>query len=166
MVRPFRFVTILFFITVLSFQNLSAQSTRASLSGIVIDLVSGETLPGVNVIIQSLGRGGTTDIDGKYSISNLRPGTYTVSISYVGYETLSETVELIAGENIRDLQLRVSSTELGLVVINEFASSQRAAINQQIQSNTIVSIVSKDFLEKLPDQNAAEVVGRLPGVSV
>ncbi|MEZ4852184.1 MAG: TonB-dependent receptor [Bacteroidia bacterium] len=43
---------------------------------------------------------------------------------------------------------------------------QQAAINQQINSNTIVNVVSKDKIQSLPDQNAAETVGRLPGISV
>src|SRR5690606_31265161 len=66
----------------------------------------------------------------------------------------------------KSFSLSSGSQQLDVVVINDLANSQRAAINQQIQANTIVSIVSKDFLDKLPDQNAAEVVGRLPGVSV
>ncbi len=52
------------------------------------------------------------------------------------------------------------------VVVTGIARGQLAAINQQVNSNTIVNVVSKERMQELPDQNAAEAVGRLPGVSV
>ena len=52
------------------------------------------------------------------------------------------------------------------MVVRGQATGQRAAINQQVNSNTIVNVISKEKLQELPDQNAAEAVGRLAGVSV
>ena len=40
------------------------------------------------------------------------------------------------------------------------------AINQQLSSTTIKNIVSKNEIQELPEANAAEAVGRLPGVSL
>jgi len=52
------------------------------------------------------------------------------------------------------------------VVVTAMMRGQTAAISQQINSNTIVNVVSKEKIMELPDQNAAETVGRLPGVSL
>lgn len=52
------------------------------------------------------------------------------------------------------------------VVVVGKATGQRAAINPQINSNTIVNVISKEKRQELPDQNAAESMGRLAGVSV
>jgi len=45
------------------------------------------------------------------------------------------------------------------------AQGQVQAINQQLASDKIVSIVSEAKIQELPDFNAAEAIGRLPGVS-
>ncbi len=66
------------------------------LAGVITDAVSGETLPGANVVVTarwvdereiplSIPTGAATDIDGEYFILNLRPGYYTVEISFIGY---------------------------------------------------------------------------------
>ena len=52
------------------------------------------------------------------------------------------------------------------VVVTAMMRGQTAAINQQVNSNTIVNVVSKEKIMELPDQNAAETVARLPGVSL
>jgi len=51
------------------------------------------------------------------------------------------------------------------VIVTAQARGQTAAINQQLASNTIANIVSSDRIRELPDANAAESKGRLPGVS-
>ena len=46
------------------------------------------------------------------------------------------------------------------------AEGQLAAINEQLRSNRIVNVVSAARIQELPDANAAEAVGRLPGVAI
>jgi TonB-dependent receptor len=52
------------------------------------------------------------------------------------------------------------------VLVTAQVEGQIAAINQQRQANTITNVVSKDRIEELPDVNAAESIGRLPGISL
>ena len=52
------------------------------------------------------------------------------------------------------------------VVISAQALGQAAAINQQLSSNTIVNVVSEQKIQELSDANAAEAIGRLPGVAL
>ena len=52
------------------------------------------------------------------------------------------------------------------VLVTAQASAQQQAINQQLTSKTIKNIVSKKQIQELPEANAAEAVGRLPGVSL
>ena len=65
--------------------STSAYAQRGKVGGTVTDAASGETLPGVNVYIEELQQGGTTDADGFYFINNVRPGTYTVCASFIGF---------------------------------------------------------------------------------
>ena len=57
----------------------------------------------------------------------------------------------------------VSTSE---VVVTAQASGQNAAINQQLASDNIVNVVSSAKIQALPDANAAESIGRLPGISL
>ena len=52
------------------------------------------------------------------------------------------------------------------VTVTAQAEGQLSAINQQLSSNTIENVVSKARIKELPDVNAAESIGRLPGVSI
>ncbi len=48
---------------------------------------TGETLPGANIVVVGTAQGATSDIDGLYEIRGLRPGSYNIQASYIGYET-------------------------------------------------------------------------------
>src|SRR5690554_2216747 len=72
--------TLLFCLPVTS---LLAQTGKVS--GRVTDSASNEPLPGVNVVIDGTTQGSVTDVDGYYTIINVRPGTYDIRVSFIGY---------------------------------------------------------------------------------
>ena len=61
---------------------------KGGLTGKITDSGNGETLLGVNLLLQGTYYGAASDINGKYSITNINPGTYTVVVSLIGYKTL------------------------------------------------------------------------------
>ena len=63
----------------------AAAAQTGSLYGKVHDSKSGEELVGANVLLVGTSLGGSTDIDGKFTVRNVPPGTYSVRFSYVGY---------------------------------------------------------------------------------
>src|SRR5690606_35228732 len=79
----------------------SAFAQSGGIRGKVIDATTGETLPQANILIVELNRGGSSDINGNYSILNIPAGTYTVESSFVGYKrfttkvTVSEAVVVL-----------------------------------------------------------------------
>src|SRR5690606_24252371 len=64
------------------------------ITGKVTDSKTDEALPGANILVKELGRGAATNIEGTYTISLLEPGTYTLQVSYVGYKTKEQKVEV------------------------------------------------------------------------
>jgi hypothetical protein len=52
-----------------------------NLSGVVTDAITGDALPGVNVIIKGTYFGTATDLNGKFKLNNISAGTYNVDIS-------------------------------------------------------------------------------------
>jgi TonB-dependent receptor len=138
-----------------------------SLQGIIADSISNEPLIGANVFVVGTSLGGATDIDGNYKVTNISDGTYKIRVSYVGYMT-KDIVVTFKGNKIKHLDIKLSgkSVEGETIVVTAQASGQLQAINQQIQSTTIKNVVSPERLQQNPDANAAEALGRLPGLSL
>lgn len=145
---------------------LSAAET-GKLKGVVVDKESGETLMGANVSVVDRAIGSATDIDGKYTISNIPAGNYLIRASYLGYKSKEVTVTIFAGKTIvQNFELSFEAIEGEVVTVTAQREGQLAAINQQLRSDEIKNVVSADKIEELPEANAAEAVGRLPGVSL
>lgn len=135
------------------------------ISGVVTDVRTGEALPGANVLVEGTSLGAATNINGRYVIPDVPPGSYTFRVSYIGYRTLERqvTVGNVSGM-VRDFKLEAVAVRGKTVVVTAQASGQNAAINQQLSSDRIMNAVSSARIQQLPDANAAESVGRLPGV--
>ena len=148
-------------------KRVRKNAAQGRIRGVVTDLSTGEFLPGASVYIEGTTIGVTTDIEGAYSIANAPEGEQVLVVRFLGYTTERIDVNLTAGEVLeKNVQLVPDIESLQEVVITDQALGQMAAINQQINSNTIVNVVSKDKIESLPDQNAAESIGRLPGIAI
>lgn len=140
----------------------------AQVKGTVTDASTGETLIGANIVIDGTSFGASTDLNGEYTISKIPPGTYTVIFSYIGYETIEKPgVELNEGAVLTlDVELGFESVLGEEIIISAQAQGQMAAINQQRSSYAITNIISSEHIQEVPDVNAAESIGRLPGVSL
>ena len=148
--------------------SVSAQaSVNVTIGGTVKDSQTGDFLPGANVGLVGTGFGASTDINGKYIIQNVPPGSYTVRATYIGYTPKTFPLQVEEGKNVKlDFDLIAVGVEGEVVVITAQAQGQNAAINQQLANTNIVNVVSAARIQELPDANAAESVGRLPGVSI
>lgn len=76
----------IFFLWILMMPSMLLYAQQGSIKGRVFDAVNNEALPFVNIVIQGTATGTSTDIDGKYEIKNLKPGTYTIFATFVGYK--------------------------------------------------------------------------------
>ena len=112
--------------------------------------------------------GTVTDVDGSFRLVNVPVGTQLVRISFIGYETVELPVEVIDDQTTELGEIVLSPANLlGVeVVVTAQLKGQQAAINQQVNSNTIVNVVSSERIREVPDNNAAETIGRLPGVTI
>ncbi|MFV8377775.1 TonB-dependent receptor [Flavobacterium sp. LB3R33] len=108
---------IITFLVVLLSALSSFGQEKFTLSGTIIDANSNETLIGVNVVIPELKTGVTTNEYGFYSIT-IPKGNYTVQISYLGYLTISESINL--DQNIKNnFNLFSNETALQEVIITD-----------------------------------------------
>ena len=165
------------FILYLLLTTLSATCLRAqgqtqinrfgNVSGIVSESIDGETLIGVNLLIKGTSLGTSTDEYGEYLIRRIPEGEQILIVSYIGYESIERTINVISGKNtVINFTLKPQTLEGQEVVVSSQASGQKSAINEQINSRTIKNVVSAEKIRELPDASAATAISRLPGVSL
>ena len=141
---------------------------NGKISGKVTDKETGSGLPGANVFLVNTSIGVATDINGNYTITNVPEGDYTLRASYLGYNTVNVDIKIIPGNVTlnNNFELEPLAVEGKEVLVTAQAVGQMQAINQQISSNSVVNVVSSAKIKELPESNAAEAVGRLPGISL
>ncbi len=138
-----------------------------SVKGTVVEAGTNEPLIGASVLIKGTLKGAATDVDGVFTIRGIDAGVQTLVVSYLGFKTREIELEIEDGETVEiDIVMEWEGVQGEEVTITAQARGQVAAINQQLQSNTISNIVSKDRIQDIPDVNAAESIGRLPGVAI
>lgn len=100
---------------------------RRSIGGRVRDAATGEPLPGASLILEETGTSAAADQSGRYLLSGVSPGTYTLRASFVGYTTARRTVQNTSGPLRADVFLAPSETALSEVVVTAGqASAQRS----------------------------------------
>jgi len=156
--KAFYYITFLMFFF---FTNAFSQD-KFTLSGTITDTKSNETLIGVNIYIPELKTGTTTNEYGFYSIT-IPKGTYTVQISYLGFQTLTETITL--NQNIKNnFKLSGLEEQLQEVVIidNRKATNIRKA-EMSVNKLSIASI--KKMPVVLGEVDVLKSILLLPGVT-
>ncbi len=157
---------VLLLASLFSFCSLFAQGSGA-MKGRVLDSETGESLVGANVVIQNTSLGAATDVHGDFYVRNIPAGTWTARVSYLGYATITREVTITAGGILeQEFRLKPQALQGQEVIIMAQARGQNAAINKQLSSQNVVNVVSAARIQELPDANAAESIGRLPGVSL
>lgn len=150
--------------------STAVQAQQGSISGVVIDKETRETIIGVTVKIEGTTFGAATDFDGRYIIRNVNAGTYTLVFSYIGYNTFTLTnVEVHPGERlILDVILEEGATELDAISVVAFreTNSIEAVILEVQKSTQVVSGVSSQQISRTQDSNAAQVMQRVPGITI
>ena len=160
------FKTGLLILVILFMCNISI-SANSDIEGYIKDAQVNTSLPGANVILLGTSLGSATDVDGKYVIRNVPPGSYTIKASYIGYESFQVEIQVKGTEKLeQNFSLQPVSIEGQTVVVTGQATGQLEAINKQLSSQQIINAVSSARIQELPDANAAESVGRLPGISI
>ncbi len=163
----FSLLVFLFFYFAGAVTVFSQSNQKGSLEGSVIASDSKQPLPFANIMIVGTNKGVATDVDGKFILKNINAGKQKIKVSYVGYNDMVENVLIHPDQTTKIIiVLEAHSIESKEVLVTAQAKGQMAAINTQINSNTIVNVVSPDRIKENPDANAAEAIGRLPGISL
>ncbi len=139
------------------------QADAATLRGRVFEAATHAPAPGATVRIEGVDTVAAGP-DGAYSLGGLKPGAYTVIVDYVGFPSTRQSVTVAEGDTSLDLQL--VQPESQTIVITGQRAADRRALQIKKSSDVIIEVLQANDVGKLPDQNVAEAVKRLPGISV
>lgn len=166
-VRLSRLVVISFLLLV----YLSAlQEARAgNIRGTVRDGKTGETLVGAQLLIQGTTRGTVTDFDGNYFLTDVTKGSYNLVVAFISYENQIIKVEVPeVGDTELVIDLLPVSIDVGevKVVARKRSNTEVALMNTLKSGSLIVSGITAQQISKSQDKDAAEVVRRVPGITI
>lgn len=150
--------------------SLFAQNT-GKIGGKIIDEKTGETLIGATVGIQSTTTGAAADVEGRYLISGLQPGKYTIVIKYIGYQTKSISDIEVRQGTVTPLDVTLGSAALQslneVVVKATFKQESVNALYARRKNDVQVTDgISADVIRRSPDRNTGDVLKRISGTSV
>jgi TonB-dependent receptor len=137
-----------------------------TIKGHVLDNQTKDPLVGANIIIQNTSLGVAADIDGNFEIKFVPDGKWNVKVSCIGYVSIIRELTIVEDNTLeQEFRLTAQAIPGEEVIVTAQARGQVQAINQQLSSDKISSVVSEARIQELPDFNAAQAISRLPGVS-
>ncbi|HNY59785.1 MAG TPA: carboxypeptidase-like regulatory domain-containing protein [Bacteroidales bacterium] len=138
-------------------------SQSATIRGFIYEKESGEPVIFTNAYLLGTSYGSTTDINGYFAITQIPPGSYTLIVTYLGYDTLTEDVSLKANDLIqKNLYLEKSTVLLDAVNV----SAERQAVRTETRTS-VVKVTPLD-IKQIPSvggkADLAQYLQVLPGV--
>jgi iron complex outermembrane receptor protein len=123
-----------------------------SVHGYIRDNQTGEPLPYANIIFPDLNRGGVSNIDGYFVVSNLPTGSHSILISIIGYSKHSQVVQFPVDLNLRlDIRLEPTIIEGQSIVV----SAEREKFKELVSTSTVT--LDRRAIEVAPSFVEADV---------
>jgi len=147
-------------ITLLLLNSSPYAQTTGKIVGNVVDEATGEGLPAANILIEGTLRGTATDLNGDFYIINIPPGSYTIIIQMMGYETTKV-------ENLRISVNRTTNIEVKMkpaIIKGSEVVVQAERISIKKDQTSSIRNVSADEIDVLPVENVGGVIAMQPGV--
>lgn len=148
-----------YFILSLLFLTSVASFAQHTVSGTVTDYATGETLIGATIVDTRSGKGTTTNVNGRYTLT-LKESTAYLRITFVGYEPIHDTI-VLKGNQLRNYSLKPSIQLQEVVVraqrINSRESSQISALEMPVEQLKAVPVL-------FGEADILKAIQLLPGV--
>ena len=142
-----------------AFGSREALGASGHLKGKVTDITSGESLPLVNILIVGSGRGGVTNDEGDYFIKDVNPGTYSLRVSLLGFQTIeSKGVEIQAGQTTV-LNFKLAGTDIEMEGVTVVGQAPLVDVTKSAGDQTF----TRDKIEQIPNVKTVEDVLGLAG---
>jgi len=140
----------------------SAAFAQGGIRGVVSDAGTGEELPGVNVVLVEIQRGVATDAFGRYELTGVPAGSYTLTATFVGYKRYQTQITI--GNSVETLDISLEQDVLGLedVVVTAFGIEREA----RALGYGVSSVAAENIENRQETDIARALTGQLPGVDI
>jgi TonB-dependent receptor len=160
----FRIGLILFCLTVAS---ASAQPATGTVRGRVSSEESKSYLQGASVILEALRLSTYTDSEGGFVFVGLPVGSHQLVVSYTGLKTRSVVVNVTAGTTLAtEIELGAEVQQLSAFTVTADKEGRALAIMQQRAADNVKNVVAADAFGAAGEGNVADLLQRLPGITV
>lgn len=143
---------------------------QGSISGTLLEESSAEPLIGATILVKETGNGTATDFDGKYQITDIPAGTYTLELSYIGYNTVTvEEVEIKDNEvTYLDYSLNDGAVNLDEIVVKAkvIERSEAALLLVRRKAEVVQDAIGADEMSRYAVSNAAGALKKVTGTTV
>lgn len=140
-----------------------AQTSEAAVRGFVYEASSGEPVIFSNVYLEGTSHGGSTDINGYYSITKVPAGEYTLLVTFLGYDTIRQKIVLKPGD-VQNQKFNLKESSVSLETVNITAEK----IESRTETKTSVISITPKTLNKIPSiggqSDLAQYLQVVPGV--
>lgn len=143
----------------LAFSSLWGFGQTGSISGQVLD-ENNQPLPGASVSIPAISRGTSTNEAGSFKLNSIKDGTYTLVVSFVGYQTLNRNVTVNGAVSL-NLKLTPNAQALTEVVVIGYGTQQRKDL-----TGSIATVSSKNFQRGTISSPEQLIAGKVAGVQI
>jgi outer membrane receptor protein involved in Fe transport len=162
------FFTLLFtFFLFFFFSNIQAQT--GTVTGSITDKATHEAIPVAAVYVDTLIGGTISTIDGSYALKT-SPGKHTLIIRFIGYKLQTIPGVLVLADSITkvDVELQSDANELNVFEVKAIktTNTENSVVSEIKKSDNVVSGISAAQITKSQDRDAAEVIKRIPGVTI
>lgn len=150
---------------------MAVQTYAQEIVGNVCEAKTNVPVIGATIEIEGDKPVAVSDIDGNFTITDLKEGHYNLIIRYVGFKPKKiDGVQTQApgAEKVVKIALETDEQQLQEVSVTGIArrNTEQAMIQIAKNSSVIVSNISAQEISKTQDSNAGEVIRRIPGVSL
>lgn len=149
---------LVYFMMLFAFASIVNAQSNLKLTGIVTDEFD-HPLQGATLLLNDGLRGTSTDRRGFFVLSNLQKGVYIIQVSFLGYETVIDTLYLSESKEIK-IKLIANSRQLREVVVSETANGSR---DKDLSMS--INVVDKVFMDENRSGSLMQTLSRIPGVS-
>lgn len=149
-----------YLLVILLFSCFHAFAQSGTISGKIVDKESQEVLIGASALLQGTTLGSVTDLNGVFTIKNVKPGNYTLVIKYIGYTDVSQSVRVAEGQQVSVPDIILESSSLNLAEIEVFAN----VVDDRKTPVAIANIGALEINEQLGGMQLPELLNSTPGV--
>jgi TonB-dependent receptor len=150
----------------LAFAPSAFAQGKGSIAGRATDSSNG-ILQGASVSVTPGGARAVSTAEGDFTIVGLVPGTYTVTVQFMGFKDFTQQVDVVAGQAARlDAKLGLGEQSESILVTAERQHGEAEQINRERTAENIVQVLSSEVITSLPNANVADALGRLPSVTL